>query len=85
MCGRFLNNLPPAELARIFRTSNAIPNYAPRFNLAPTQSVLTVRYNSETKERAHDALRWGLVPHWAKDLKIGYNRSAAFAAQRQRA
>jgi putative SOS response-associated peptidase YedK len=72
MCGRFLNSLPPAETARIFRTLNATPNYAPRLNLAPTQPVLAVRYNSETKERTLDALRWGLVPHWAKDLKIGY-------------
>jgi putative SOS response-associated peptidase YedK len=28
--------------------------------------------NSETKERTLDALRRGLVPHWAKDLKIGH-------------
>jgi putative SOS response-associated peptidase YedK len=33
---------------------------------------LTERSNPETKERSLDALRWGLVPHWAKDLSFGY-------------
>jgi putative SOS response-associated peptidase YedK len=71
MCGRFLNKLPAAEIARIFGTRNPLPNYPARFNIAPTDPVLTVRFNPETKERSLDALRWGLVPHWAKDLKIG--------------
>jgi len=31
-----------------------------------------VRFNAETNERSLDALRWGLVPHWAKDLSFGY-------------
>jgi putative SOS response-associated peptidase YedK len=71
MCGRFLNKLPAAEIARIFGTRNPLPNYPARFNIAPTDPVLTVRFNQETKERSLDALRWGLVPHWAKDLKVG--------------
>jgi putative SOS response-associated peptidase YedK len=33
--------------------------------------VLVVRFNQKTSERSLDALRWGLVPHWAKDLKFG--------------
>jgi putative SOS response-associated peptidase YedK len=72
MCGPFLNKLPAAEIARIFRTSNPLPNYPARYNIAPTQPVLTVRFNPETRERSLDALRWGLVPHWAKDLSFGY-------------
>jgi putative SOS response-associated peptidase YedK len=71
MCGRFLNKLPAAEIARIFGTRNPLPSYPARFNIAPTDPVLIVRFNQETKERSLDALRWGLVPHWAKDLKIG--------------
>ena len=51
MCGRFLNRLPAAETARIFGTSNALPNYPARFNIAPTQGVLTVRFNRATRER----------------------------------
>lgn len=71
MCGRFLNKLPAAEIARLFGTRNPLPNYPARYNLAPTQPVLAVRYNAETAERSLDALRWGLVPHWAKDLSFG--------------
>jgi len=71
MCGRFLNKLPAAEIARIFGTRNALPNYPVRFNIAPTDPVLAVRFNQETRARSLDPLRWGLVPHWAKDLKIG--------------
>ncbi len=70
MCGRFLNSLLPAEVARFFGSRNPPPNYPARFNIAPTQPVLTVRLNLETKERSLDVLRWGLVPHWVKDLKI---------------
>jgi putative SOS response-associated peptidase YedK len=71
MCGRFLNKFPVAETARIFSTRNPLPNYPGCFNIAPTQPVLTIRYNPETRERSLDALRWGLVPHWAKDLSFG--------------
>jgi putative SOS response-associated peptidase YedK len=32
--------------------------------------VLAIRFNPETKQRSLDALRWGLIPYWAKDPKI---------------
>ena len=31
-----------------------------------------MRYNHETKQRSLDALRWGLIPNWAKDPKVAY-------------
>ncbi|MGO8920248.1 MAG: SOS response-associated peptidase [Stellaceae bacterium] len=71
MCGRFLNNLPVAEIAHIFGARNPPSNYPARFNIAPTDPVLAVRLDPKTKERSLDALRWGLVPHWAKDLSFG--------------
>jgi putative SOS response-associated peptidase YedK len=36
------------------------------------QDMVVVRFDPETKERTLDTLRWGLVPYWAKDVKIGY-------------
>ncbi len=71
MCGRFIAERPAAEIAELFQTRNAVPNYPARYNVAPTQPVLAVRFNPKTRERSLDALRWGLVPHWAKDLAIG--------------
>ena len=48
-----------------------------RFNVAPSQEVLTVRSSPEPEEAAQGErearlMRWGLVPRWAKDLKVGY-------------
>jgi putative SOS response-associated peptidase YedK len=48
-----------------------------RFNVAPSQEVLTVRSSPDPEEAARGErearlMRWGLVPRWAKDLKVGY-------------
>ncbi|HWT90166.1 MAG TPA: SOS response-associated peptidase [Solirubrobacterales bacterium] len=48
-----------------------------RFNVAPTQEVLVVRSSPDPEEakqgeREAKLMRWGLVPVWAKDLKVGY-------------
>lgn len=48
-----------------------------RFNVAPTQEILVVRASpdpeqAEAGEREARLMRWGLVPRWAKDLKVGY-------------
>ena len=79
MCGRFLNKLPAAEIARLLSTRNPTVNYPARYNVAPTQPVLAVRYNPKRRERSLDALRWGLVPHWAKDLSVGAHQINARA------
>jgi putative SOS response-associated peptidase YedK len=70
MCGRFLNKLAAAQIARIFRTGNPLLNYPARYNIAPTDPVLTVRFNAKTHERTLDALRWRLfriqqISSWA--------------------
>ena len=73
MCGRFVSERPVVETARIFAASNAasLPNLAPNWNVAPTQSAAVVRRHPETGDIYLDALRWGLVPRWAKDAKGG--------------
>jgi putative SOS response-associated peptidase YedK len=48
-----------------------------RFNVAPTQEILVVRASPDPEEAAAGErearlMRWGLVPRWAKDLKVGY-------------
>jgi len=42
----------------------------PRYNIAPSQSVAVIRADAQGL-RSLDMLRWGLVPHWAKDPSIG--------------
>ena len=69
MCGRFASQLPPELLRRVFAALGDIPNTPPSWNVAPTQAALVVRRHPETGERRLGALRWGLVPHFTKDLK----------------
>lgn len=71
MCGRYFQQRAPAEVARYFETVNPVPNTAPSWNRAPTQDALVVRRHPETGARHLDPLRWGLIPRWAKDPKIG--------------
>lgn len=74
MCGRFVSASPPDELARYFGAEAADQIIEPSYNVAPTNDVYVVRRASNaagTDIRELTALRWGLVPFWAKDLKIG--------------
>ena len=67
MCGRFVSFLPPDAIARLYATTNPPPDFAPTWNLAPTQDAPVVRRHPETGERRLDLLRWGLLPHFAKE------------------
>ncbi|MBL8487972.1 MAG: SOS response-associated peptidase [Rhodocyclaceae bacterium] len=69
MCGRYALNHRPADLIRIFELVGC-PEFGPRYNIAPTSEVPVVRVSPEGERIAH-LLRWGLVPHWAKDPAIG--------------
>ncbi len=66
MCARFTLAAPDRVPERYpqYRSRRAWP---PRFNVAPTHDVLAVRAGGDELE----ALRWGLVPSWAKDRAIG--------------
>lgn len=66
MCGRYIATTPPDELRRIFATANELPNWAPTWNMAPSQLGPVVRLHPETGARHLDLLRWGLLPHWAR-------------------
>lgn len=69
MCGRFHLIRDPAALKVHFGTANPTPNHPPSWNVAPTQDSLVVRRHPESGARHLDALRWGLVPRWAKDTR----------------
>ena len=68
MCGRYTLIADLGDLAQRFEFDGSDFSYDPGYNIAPTESVLTVR-NVEGREAAF--MRWGLIPFWAKDLKIG--------------
>lgn len=69
MCGRF----------SLFETTDALQqqfqfeyfdDLEPRYNIAPGQDILTVFNNGQNKEGVK--MRWGFIPFWAEDEKIGY-------------
>jgi len=69
MCGRFTLRTPAADIERAFDVT--VPEVESRYNIAPTQPVMGVRQKPDGKRREVVALRWGLVPSWADDVKIG--------------
>ena len=73
MCGRFALKLPPAELITRFGLTECA-DFEPRFNIPPGTDIPVIRRSPEGVRVLH-LLRWGLVPHWAKDPTIG-NRLA---------
>lgn len=70
MCGRFTLRTNSASLVEQFGCE--LPCELPlRYNIAPTQSVATVRSGPEDASRQWQMVRWGLIPSWAKDASMG--------------
>ena len=70
MCGRFTKTATPEVIAEQFHLDKPLL-FKPRYNIAPSQQVATIRLNPEAAKRECVLLRWGLIPSWAKDSKIG--------------
>ena len=58
-----------------------MPWFAPTYNAAPQSTQPVVRLNNETGKREFALMRWGLVPYWAKDAKVGYSTINARAEE----
>lgn len=68
MCGRYSLAARMGALVERFGVREEDVPYSPRYNVAPTQGVLVV-----TNEEAPrlEVARWGLIPSWAKEEKVG--------------
>jgi putative SOS response-associated peptidase YedK len=60
---------PVAALRQLLLFEN-LPNLGPRYNIAPSQEVAILRAEAEGRELG--LARWGLVPFWAEEPKVGY-------------
>jgi putative SOS response-associated peptidase YedK len=69
MCGRYALKATPAELQAYFGLDDCA-DFSPRHNIPPGTDIPVVR-RSPAGQRVLHLLRWGLVPHWAKDASIG--------------
>ncbi|MEU8472152.1 SOS response-associated peptidase [Streptomyces sp. NPDC029006] len=80
MCGRYVSTRRPQDLAQLFHVAEWPPEevLAPNWNVAPTDDVWAVLERTPHTDDGAPAprrelrpLRWGLVPSWAKEPKIG--------------
>lgn len=84
MCGRFTLRVFPEQIAELFSLEQ-MPPLNPRYNIAPTQSVLAIRDSYAGNGREATFLNWGLIPSWANDPSIGsrmINARSETAAQK---
>jgi putative SOS response-associated peptidase YedK len=65
--------VPKRKIARTFAVPEPrLPfDIEPRYNIAPTQPALAVRQPEPDADREAVLLKWGLVPPWARDPKVG--------------
>ena len=68
MCGRFTLMIDAEELQAEYGLQAVPANHVPRYNIAPSQPIGVIK---DWPVRSLDWMRWGLVPHWAKDPAIG--------------
>ena len=71
MCGRYYRRSDKQKLGDAFRLGKLtdLPLEAsPSYNIAPSTVQPVIRNNRDTGEREMVAMRWGLVPHFAKSL-----------------
>ena len=82
MCGRYRRNTSEEELARLYHIPIPKQTDLPiSYNIAPSQRVLTIRFNPQTQRRSLDALQWGLIQlHWRR----GHVKSQSHSAPRQK-
>jgi putative SOS response-associated peptidase YedK len=69
MCGRYAFLNPPAEVAAHFGLAEWT-DFGPRYNIPPRTDIPVIRLFPEGRRVLH-LLRWGLIPHWARDPSIG--------------
>jgi putative SOS response-associated peptidase YedK len=69
MCNYFTRHREPRNIQAAFRFPE-IPNDAPRYVVRPTNTERVVSVGKDG-ERHFVPMRWGLVPFWAKDIKMG--------------
>jgi hypothetical protein len=74
MCGRARLSSDVSEIRIAFGIppERPTPNFGLSWNVAPTDPLPVVRYDAKDRQRSLEVMRWGLVPFWAKDIKVGF-------------
>jgi len=82
MCGRvrLSSDYSEIKIRLKFAPNSVAPNFAPDWNKPPTAPML-VAIRSVDGERVPKMMKWGLIPHWAKDDKLQYSTFNARAEE----
>ena len=67
MCGRYVLNSTPAEVAAVFGV-DVRDQFPPRYNIAPTQPIAAIVLN-EQRHKSYALMRWGFIPEWMGEEK----------------
>ncbi len=70
MCGRYALHGPKSRRRREHEWLDGLDTFEPRYNVAPSDTMPIVRLADGVPKVV--AARWGLVPFWAGDVKIGF-------------
>jgi putative SOS response-associated peptidase YedK len=74
MCGRYTLHHKPKDIGERFGVEPVEEFLAPRYNIAPSQIVPVIRRPQSGDDlREMAGCKWGLIPFWARDPKIGNN------------
>lgn len=71
MCGRFTLHHSTQEVAERFAAQQVLFPLENRYNIAPGQAIPVIANSTLAGARWMEAMKWGLVPFWAKDAEIG--------------
>jgi putative SOS response-associated peptidase YedK len=67
MCGRYRLSRRKQLVEEHFDSAPWDDDWSPRYNIAPTQPIPVIRQNPREPIRELSVMKWGLIPHWAKD------------------
>ena len=67
MCGRYRLSRHKEIIEEHF-SAYGDNDWIPRYNIAPTQQVPVIRQHPKEPRRELSLMRWGLVPHWARNM-----------------
>lgn len=84
MCARYILTVTPADLTALFALIESV-EFEPRAMIFPTDSAPVVLHSKSRDGRMSTMMRWGLVPSWAEDTRVGarmFNARAETVAEK---
>jgi putative SOS response-associated peptidase YedK len=70
VCGRYRLSRRKQLVEEYFDCASDEPDWASRYNIAPTQPIPVIRQNPKEPVRELSMMRWGLIPSWVKDPSV---------------